>query len=309
MTSRNWHAPPIAKVSTAAMNGFSRRLSSTASSAAEIVPAVHLRDPAELALEHELEQRDLALIEVGEIDARAEDAPARVLRVGGGRAAQHTDADGVVEQHEIDGHLERRDRDVVLRVEMGVVLDRHVADFAVAVDPDRAEVGLAVPPEVVQQRERRRRGLRHRVQEMEARALVREDVGDEHALVDLESRLVLLRQLALGVDRGATREVIREALRRCVDELRDARPRAEVVRERAVDRLRCRCRAAPAHARSASRRGADHASARGRSSITRESLPPSERGSEPGRDDGTAIVQPMLSLIRPETRPRSAWSA
>ena len=145
--------------------------------------------------------------------------------------------DGVVEQDEVDGHLERRDRDVVLGVEMGVVLDRHVADVAVAVDADRAEVGLAVAPEVVQQRERRRRGLRHRVDEVEARALVREDVGDEQALVDLEPGLVLLQQLALGGDRGAAREVLRKALGSRVDELGDARPCAEAVRELAVDRL------------------------------------------------------------------------
>ena len=64
---------------------------------------------------------------------------------------------------------------------------------------------------------------------MEARALVREHVRDEHALVDLEAGLVLLQQLALGGDRGAAREVIGEALGGGVDELGDARLRAEAV--------------------------------------------------------------------------------
>ena len=84
MTSSHWQVPPIAKLSTAAIHGFSRRCSSTSeSNARQVVAAVHLRDLAELALEHELDERDLALVEVREVDARAEDAPARVLVVGG----------------------------------------------------------------------------------------------------------------------------------------------------------------------------------------------------------------------------------
>ena len=52
--------------------------------------------------------------------------------------------------------------------------------------------------------------------------------------------------------------------------------------------------------------GARHALAPGRLSSTRESLPPSERGTLPGATSVTAIEQPIVSLIRPETRSRSA---
>jgi len=55
----------------------------------------------------------LALVEVGEVDARAEDAPARVLVVRCRGAAQDTHADAAVEQNEIDGDLERGGRDVI----------------------------------------------------------------------------------------------------------------------------------------------------------------------------------------------------
>ena len=86
----------------------------------------------------------------------------------------------VVEQDEVDGHLERGGRDVVLGVEEGVVLDRDVADVAVAVDAHRAEIDAARAPEVRPAgASASRRGLRHRVHEVEARARVREHVRDE----------------------------------------------------------------------------------------------------------------------------------
>ena len=192
---------------------------------------------------------------------------------------------------------------------MRVVLDRHVADVALAVDADRAEIGLPVAAEAVEQGERRGGGLRHRVHEVEAGALVREDVGDEDALVDLEPLLVLLQQLALGVDRGAARELIGEPLGGGVDELGDARLRAEAVGELAVDRLDVVAQALDPRRVGSARHGASRAPPAAGCRARATSLPPSERGSVPGATTLTAIEQPIVSLIRPETRPRSACSA
>ncbi len=101
-----------------------------------------------------------------------------------------------------------------------MILDGHLPDVPMTVDPHRAEIGAAEALEVGEQRDGLGFRLRHRVHEVEARALVREHVRDEDALGDLEPALVLLRQLALGVDLRAGREQARIALGGRVDELR-----------------------------------------------------------------------------------------
>ena len=237
ITSRIWHEPPIANDSTAAMNGFSRRSSSSAPRFAEVVPAVHLRQRADLPLEHELDERDLPVVEVGQVQARAEDPPPGVLGMDRDSAAQHGDPDRVVEEHEVDRRLERRDRRVVLGVQERVVLGRDDPDLALAVDADDAEVRGPGPPEAVDAVERLRLRLRHRVQQMRAAARVGEHVGEEDPLLDLEALLVLLQQLALGVDRGAGRQQVGVALGRGVDELGHAQRPCAPVGELVVDRL------------------------------------------------------------------------
>ena len=118
--------------------------------------------------------------------------------------------------------------------------------------------------------------------EVEARARVGEDVRDEDPLVDLEALLVLLQQLALGGDRGPGGQVVREALGRRVDELGDAHLPAEPVSQLGVDRPPCRCARCSSQAASGSLRMRAALTPRARSSCTRESFPPSERGSVPG---------------------------
>ena len=120
----------------------------------------------------------------------AEDAPPAYFGCVAGAPRSDSDLDRVVEQHQVDGGLERRGRLVVLRVEERVVLDRDPADATVALDEDRAEVDVA-------RRAGRRRcaqrlgpRLRHRVHEVQAASRVGEHLGDEHALVDLEARLL-----------------------------------------------------------------------------------------------------------------------
>ena len=104
----------------------------------------------------------------------AEDAPARVLRVRRRRAAQHADLDR--RRRAARGRRPSRARavdGVVLGVEEGVVLDRDVADAAVAIDADRAEVDVAVARKSSRPRERLGLRLRHRVHQVRRRPRVR----------------------------------------------------------------------------------------------------------------------------------------
>ena len=114
-------------------------------------PAVDLVDEPEVA-DREEQVGDLAAVEVGEVQAGAEDAPAGVALVLDDAAAQHADLDRVVEQHEIDRGLERRDRRVVLGVE--------VARVAQLDDPDasRAARRVALPRSTRPSRAARRGG-------------------------------------------------------------------------------------------------------------------------------------------------------
>ena len=79
--------------------------------------AIDLVQQPKLALDEEVHERDLAVIEMRQIDPRIEDAAVFVFRMLNGAAAQHADFDRVVEQHEIDRSLQRGGRAIVLGVE------------------------------------------------------------------------------------------------------------------------------------------------------------------------------------------------
>src|SRR6185369_15583980 len=66
---------------------------------------------------------------------------------------------------------------------------------------------------------------------------LREHVRDEDTLIDLEPSLLLLRELALVVDRLTSRYEARIALRGGVDEVADAKVQAKPVGELVVDRI------------------------------------------------------------------------
>jgi hypothetical protein len=102
-----------------------------------------------------------------------------------------------------------------------VVLDRHVPDLSPPVHAHGAQVDRSRALQVLREGERLGLGLRHRVHQVETRSAVGEHLGDEDALVDLEALLVLLGQLALGVDRRSRGQEVGEPLGSLVDELRD----------------------------------------------------------------------------------------
>ena len=96
--SSSWQPPPIAYVSAAAIHSFSPRGS--------LEPAEDLVHEPEVA-DREEQVGDLAAVEVREVQAGAEDAPAGVARVLDDAAAQHADLDLGVEQDEVDRRLQR----------------------------------------------------------------------------------------------------------------------------------------------------------------------------------------------------------
>ena len=170
----------------------------------------------------------------------AEDPAAGVLRVRRRRAAQHPHLDRVVEQHEVDGDLQRR-------ASTTSSSELRNAWFWIVTCADRARRGrrasgprsiAPVARKLVDDGHRLGPRLRHRVQQVRARARMGEHVGDEDRPGRSPGRLVLLQPLALRVDRGAGGHERRGSAR---PPRRRARPRAatasQAVRELVVDRL------------------------------------------------------------------------
>jgi hypothetical protein len=174
---------------------------------------------------------------MSEVDPGAEDAPPGVFRMSRRRAPEDADLDHIVEEHEVDGRLEGHGPRAVLCVEKWMILQRHVADAIATIESHRTEVDRPRTAELGERRERFGLGLRHRVNQMSAATRVGEYLGEEDALVDLQSPLVLLREPALGVDLGTGGDEAGMALRGGIYQLRDPQGAGEPVGQLLVDRL------------------------------------------------------------------------
>ncbi len=163
--------------------------------------AIDLVQQSQLALDEELDERNLAVIEMREVDAGVEDAPAGVFGMRDRAAAQDADLDGVVEQNEVDRGLQSGRRSIVLGVEEFGVGQGDVADLADPFDLGRAEVQKSAAAELGQTLQRLALRLEHRVDQMHADALVGQKLRDEQALVEFEAFLgALLLEGALRRD-------------------------------------------------------------------------------------------------------------
>ncbi len=181
----------------------------------QLVGAEDLVDEAEVA-DREEQVRDLAAVEVREVQAGAEDAAAGVARMVDDAAAQHADLDLVVEQQEVDRRLERAERGVVLGVEVTRVAELDRADVAGALHVGLAEVECARLAEAVDLVDGERCGRQHRLDQVPAGVGLREHVGEERALRDLQPRLGRERLVGLVRDllRGRqTRRLVHQILR------------------------------------------------------------------------------------------------
>ena len=134
--------------------------------------------------------------------------------MGNGAAAQHADFDRVVEQHKIEGGLQRRGRAIVLGIEEFGIEQSNVADFALALRFRLAEIdhaGLAKFGDPLQRFPLR---LEHGVDEMHATALIREHLRDEQALLQLAAEFgALLHERTFRDDLFTARQQRRIAAR------------------------------------------------------------------------------------------------
>ncbi len=182
--------------------------------------AHELVDDAHVALQ-EPHERDLAAIEMGQVDAGVEDAPAapfRMLHLG---AAQHRDVARAIERRHIDRAFERIERGLVLGVEEARVRHRHMDGAGAPLDQRRAEIEPARGRELARALDRFRARQQHGVAEMGARLGVGEDGGQENSVVDFDSVFLALDLPVLAYQLGARRRQAGHAI---------ARPRAPAPR-------------------------------------------------------------------------------
>src|SRR5712692_5261555 len=156
-------------------------------------PPIELVDEAEVA-DQVPEIADLPLVEMGEVDAGAEDAPAGILGMRDRRAAQHAHLGLRVEQRDIDRLLHALERRLVLGVEEARVVHRQHRCLAVTLEAGAAKIQFAGSFVLRQARARTRMRKKHRVAEMRTRRRVAEDLGEKLALRLLQPLLVALRE-------------------------------------------------------------------------------------------------------------------
>ena len=179
----------------------------------------------------------MAAVEVGEVDARAEDPPPRVARVLDDAAAEDADLDLRVEQREVDRDLGRAERRVVLGVEVARVAQLEHPRPPLAAQRSGPEVGDAAGAEVVEALERLRGRAQHRPHEVRARGGRGEHVREQQALRDLEPLLVGERPRVLGLQRLARRHQPGHALRRTRQQRLEPQRPAAAVGQLVVERV------------------------------------------------------------------------
>src|SRR5262245_20241790 len=197
-------------------------------------PAIDLVDVAEVALEVP-EERDAAMIEMGEIDAGAEHATSLVFRMLDDGAAHDRDFARAVEQREIDADLRTVERGLILGVEKAGIVLRHHRGLAGALDRGARELDDAVALELRQQVLRFRPRQQHGMAEMPPAALAAEHRGQKRALVDLEPALVALQYAVLGGDLLLGRDQPRHYPGRADHEILEAHEARAPHRQRVVD--------------------------------------------------------------------------
>ena len=139
-----------------------------------------------------------------EVGAGLEDAPARVLGMVDHAPSQDADLEVRVEQHKVDGGLERRDGGIVFGVQVAQVAQLDHAGLALPGGVGHTQVGLAARAEAQPSRSTAA-GVGRRIAWMRwapARGVI-EDLRQEDALIQLDARvLVHLGVAPLGQDRG-----------------------------------------------------------------------------------------------------------
>src|SRR6516165_9050179 len=233
----------MAKLSTAAIQGFSmpQPVTSSGSTSGRATPRRNLVHEAKLALE-EPDEWNLAAIEMREIDAAAEDATSRVFGVVHRPPAQHCDVTLRIEDCHIDTNLHSADRGLVLGIEEARVGHDEMDGAAVALEANRAEIKRTVRRQLGERLLGLRSRQQHRVAEMPPRLIMREDVRDQNALVDLEAVLVALEHVLFRRDLCALGHKPRKRIGSSKQEFFHPHEASHAMGDGAVDRARMRAR-------------------------------------------------------------------
>ena len=188
----------------------------------------------------EPEERDLAAIEMREIDAGAEHAPAAILRLVDRAAPQHDDAARRVERGDIDCDFHLIERRVVFGIEEAGIDGGEMDRAPLAMQPRRAKIENTIGCELRGEFDAVLPRQQHRMTEVPAGLLAGKNVGEKQPLVDFDPVLVALVECGFRRHLRSCRHETGKILRRVVDEILDADERGSRFRQPVVDPIAMR---------------------------------------------------------------------
>ena len=194
-------------------------------------------DDAQVALQIP-DERHLAVVQMGEVDAAAEHAFAVVFSALHVIAAQYTDLGLRIEDRKVDGDLRRIDRSVVFGIEMARIFLQHVRRVALAGDFGGAEVEVAGPFVFGKLCDGFRSRQEHGMAQVCSGARIGKYFRNENPLVDFVPFLVALHERQLGVDLGVCGRQAGNQYSRVINQLFDAYKARAIARQSIVERAR-----------------------------------------------------------------------
>ncbi len=196
--------------------------------------AEHLVHIAEVAL-YVPDEGYLAAIEVGQVDAGAENAPAVIFGMIDLAAADDGDFCRRIKDRDVDCNLHLVQRRPILGVQVARIGGGEIGRDAAALDPHRPEFDYALDDESLKMLLGIGPRQQHGVTEMQSAPFATENMREQEALIDLQPVLVALKRASLPPDFGARRRQPGKSVGRGKDEVFDANEAREVIRQRSVD--------------------------------------------------------------------------
>src|SRR6185437_9647868 len=186
---------------------------------------------------HVPDERDLAAIEMGEVDSGREDRLAAIFRMLDHAAAQHRYRALRIESREIDRDLGFIECRAIFGIEEARIAQGDDRGATVPLDGRCRELDLPAGAEFVEPRQRLRPRQQHRMAKMRAARRTAEHMREKDAVIDLQPALRLLLERVLGRKGFGRGHQARHRARRVEDQPLDADKRTEIVGQRAIDRL------------------------------------------------------------------------
>ena len=150
-------------------------------------------------------------------------------------AAQHADLRARIEQHEVDGGLQRNRRLVVLGVQPLRAGQRHDAEIPLPLDAGRPKIDAPIGQIGGQERHRLRLGPQHRLDQVCPDERIRQPLGKELSLGQLDALLRAELAAALGRDLVGTRDHTRMPRGGPFEQLLHAQPEGAALGQLVVE--------------------------------------------------------------------------